>query len=302
MSLLTQRKAYIALGITCIIWGTTYLVNKIGVSQVSPILFSAIRQSIAGSILLWFCFSFKKFSFPDRKYLLFQLILGIVLIGIGNGIGIVGLSYIDSGLAAILAATSPIIIAILNQFYFPANKLNLLGWLGILIGFIGLVLICSDKINLDSFADTEAGIGIGLTLVSVIAWGAGSVLSKTKSFAHSTLMSSGFQMLFGSIPMYLLIGFTKNPTLNNFNATAIWSMVYVIIFGSILAYSAFIYALNHLPAIITGIQSYISPIIALILGFLILNEQINGVLLIGSALVLGGVFLVNYSEWMKLKK
>ncbi|MBK7812226.1 MAG: EamA family transporter [Saprospiraceae bacterium] len=296
-----QKKAYIALGITCLIWGTTYLVNKVGVSHVSPILFSAVRQLIAGGLMLAYCFLIKKFPFPDKEYLYFQFILGIVLIGIGNGVGIIGLSFIDSGLSAILAALSPIVIAILNLFILPSAKLNKIAWVGVLTGFFGLLLICFDKVKLENLFTVGTGLGVSLTLISVIAWGAGSVYSKTKSFAQSTMIAAGFQMLFGSLPMIIMLLLDEKSRSQSFDGTALWALLYVITFGSIIAYSFFIYALSHLPAIITGIQSYVSPVIAIILGFLILDEPLNGYMILGSALVLSGVFLVNYAELIRDK-
>ncbi len=295
-----NSKAYLALILTCLIWGTTYLVNKLGVTRIPPFLFTSVRQIVSGSIILLYLFLIKRMPFPSKKYLLFQMLLALLLITLGNGIGTYGLSYIDSGISAILASLSPIIIALLTIYFRPADSLNPLGWMGILLGFAGLILICFDKFTLPIGQNTTA-IGLILTIISVGAWGIGSVISKTRTYTYSPLMASGFQMLFGGLPMVILC-FTFED-LTNFYLTKdmflIW--LYLIVMGSLIAYSCYIYALRHLPATVVSIQSYVNPIIAIYLGYLILNEPMTHRLVYGAIFTLLGVFILNYSEYRKHK-
>jgi drug/metabolite transporter (DMT)-like permease len=293
-----KQKAYLALSATCLIWGTTYMVNKIGVSSIHPVLFSACRQVLSGLSILGYCFLYKKMTWPDQSYLRFQFMLGFILITIGNGIGVLGLSYIDSGLAAILAAFSPVVIAVLTTRMHPEDRLNPLGWFGVVLGFVGVYFICSHKIDWSGL-DFGSNLGIALTLLSVVAWGAGSVLSKTRSFQYSPFMTSGFQMIFGSIPMVLYSAYFVELDLIEFNSAGLISFFYVVIFGSMIAYSAYIYTLKHLPAIVAGIQSYINPMIAIVLGFVFLSETLTAEMILGSTAVIAGVFLVNYSQYRK---
>ena len=293
-----QQKAYLALTATCLIWGTTYMVNKIGVSHIHPVLFSACRQILSGLSILGYCFFYKKMPWPDASYLKFQMFLGLVLISIGNGVGVLGLSYIDSGLAAILAAFSPLIIALLTTYLHPEDRLSSLGWTGVWIGFLGVYFICSSKLDWNGI-EFNSNLGILLTVLSVVAWGAGSVVSKTRSFHYAPIMTSGFQMIFGSIPMILYSVFFVDINDVSVNSEGLISFFYVVIFGSIVAYSAYVYTLKHLPAIVAGIQSYINPIIAIILGYFVLSENVTADMLLGSVAVILGVFLVNYSQYRK---
>ena len=125
------------------------MVNKIGVSNIPPFLFAFVRQFSAGVILSFYLFILKKHSFPSKEFLRFHSIIAILLISIGNGIGTYGLQYIDSGISAILAAISPILIALLSIYLNPEDRLRPTGWIGIALGTIGLLLICSDNFYSD---------------------------------------------------------------------------------------------------------------------------------------------------------
>ncbi len=294
-------KPYIALALTCIIWGTTYLVNKVGVGLIPPFLFATVRHFMAGAIMLAYLFIIRKEKLPPKEYLIFQAFLGFLLLSIGNGVGVLGLKFIDSGLSAILAATSPILICLFTIFYNPHDKIGPLAWLGILLGFFGLVIICADKIKFPFQLDNNL-IGITCTLISILAWAIGSVISKSRKYTTTPLMAAGFQMLFASIPLGFYCALQED--LSNFHldlkVIGIWS--YLIILGSLTAYTAYIYALKHLPAPIVSIQSYINPIIAVQLGYIFLNEKINLSTIIGAILTLAGVFMVNYFEYKRKKK
>ncbi len=291
----SQTRPYIALSLTCIIWGTTYLVNKLGVQLIPPFLFAFIRHSFAGILMLSYMFLIQKEEWPDWKYLRLQIFLGFLLLSIGNGVGVIGLKYIDSGLSAILAATSPILIAMLTHFFTPSDKIGLFAWIGLIIGFSGLSLICLEKIKFPIHLD-ENFIGISLTLLSIAAWASGTVISKSKPSKRSPFLSAGFQMIFASIPLGIVTIATEDYSNFHLSWKVLMIWAYLIVLGSLVAYTAYIYALKFLPAPVVSIQSYINPIIAMQLGYFILKENFSKTLLLGSALTLLGVFVVNYSE------
>ncbi|MFN8280988.1 MAG: EamA family transporter [Saprospiraceae bacterium] len=295
-----MAKAYWALAMTCIIWGTTYLVNKLGVNHIPPFLFTAVRHSIAGVCMLSYVFFVHKEKWPDFRFIRFQILLGFLLLTIGNGVGVFGLKYIDSGLSAILAATSPITIALLVHFYKPEEKISSWGWVGLLMGFAGLVIICIEKITWPLHRDDNF-IGIGLTLISVLAWGIGTVVSKTRTSHHSPFMAAGFQMIFGAIPLVIGALFSEDHSGFVLDTQAVLIWIYIIILGSLVAYTAYIYALRYLPAPIVSIQSYINPIIAMNLGVIFLNEIMSTQLIVGAVMTLIGVFIINFAEQRRKK-
>ncbi len=291
----TNKKAYIALSLVCLIWGTTYLVNKLGVTLMPPLYFTSIRQLVAAILLLAYLFIIKKEALPDSRFITLQIILGVLLISCGNGIGIYGLQYIDSSISAILATFSPILMAFFLSFSKAEPRPNLNTWIGLALGSFGIIIICLQKFI--SQSGTTSLIGIGFTLISIICWAFGSVYSKINSHKSSPLLAAGFQMLFGGIPVLLVSLFIEKPLHFKIETEHILIWLYTIILGSLVAYTCFIYCLKHLPVTLVSIHTYINPILAIILGALILNESITIWIIIGAAISLIGVFLVSrYSK------
>ncbi len=293
------NKAYIALALVCIIWGTTYMVNKIGVSHVPGLLFAGIRQLIAAFLVLLYLFITRKVPGLSKKYLLDQMVLGLLLVTGGNGLGTFGLQFIDSGISAILATTSPLMVALLVLWLHPEDRLKESGWVGLILGFLGLCIVLFQKV--DIYSSPEPFLGIVFTVASVVTWSVGSVISKRKHHAQSPMLSAGFQMLFGGIPLLAASFVFESPTAYHFQWQdgLIWA--YLIIFGSLVAYSAFIYSLQHLPVAMVSMHTYINPLIAVILGVAVLDEEINHWIGLGTGLCLFGVYLVNKSTAQNIK-
>jgi drug/metabolite transporter (DMT)-like permease len=285
-----NNKAYFALILVCLIWGTTYLVNKLGVSSMPPLYFTSVRQIIAGIILLAYLFLIKKEIWPDKKYIYLQIILGVLLISGGNGVGIYGLQYIDSGISAILACFSPILMAFLSSLTKAEHKIDKWTWVGLSLGTLGVIIICIQKMGLHPGAASVKGIFF--TLISVIAWSSGSVYSKLKTHSYSPFLSAGFQMLFGGIPVFITSMILEKPLGFSIGINHILIWLYTIFLGSLIAYTCFIYCLKHLPVTLVSIHNYINPVLAIILGVLILNESITLGILVGATITLSGVYIV----------
>ncbi len=287
---ISNRKAYLALTAVCIIWGTTYLVNKLGVTYMPPLFFTSVRQIIAGCALLSYLFFIRKEAWPDKSFIFLQIILGVLLITGGNGIGIYGLQYIDSGISAILATLSPILMAFLSSIAKSEHHISRWTWLGLSLGSIGIIIICIQKIGMHPGATSM--LGIFFTLISVITWSCGSVYSKMKPHHHSPFLSAGFQMFFGGIPVFITSLFIEKPFSFQIQTNHLLIWLYTIVLGSLVAYSCFVYCLKHLPVTLVSIHNYINPILAMILGVVILNERMTFGIWIGAAITLTGVYIV----------
>lgn len=285
-----NRRALAALVAVCIIWGTTYLINKLGVSSMPPLFFTSIRQLTAAILLLTYLFLIKKLKWPDRSFIKLQLILGLLLISGGNGLGIYGLQYIDSGISAILATFSPILIAFLMSMLQKDHHISKWTWIGLILGCLGILIICLQKIGMHP--GRASIIGILFTMLSIVTWAIGSVYSKIKKHNYNPFMSAGFQMLFGGIPVLVISLLFEKPWNIEIETYHILIWAYAIVLGSLVAYSCFIYCLNHLPVTLVSIHTYINPIIAVMLGALLLGELINFWILVGAVVSLTGVYLV----------
>lgn len=283
--------AYVALGAVCIIWGTTYLALRVGVTQFPPFLFSAIRFLVAGPILLLLLRFFGKVEFPTRRILAEQAVSGLLLCTFG--VGIVGWSemYVSSGLAAIICSVMPIWVMLINFALAADDQPAFPVVLGLVIGLAGIVLIFGEHVS--DFSDPNYTLGIFMTFLGNICWAFGTVWVKKKTTATNPFLAAGLQMLFGGIfllPMSLI--FDDYATITT-SGGMVFSLVYLILFGSVAAYASFSYAIRKLPMTLVSLYAYINPIVAVLLGALLLQERLNLRIGIGILITLAGIYIVN---------
>ncbi len=289
-----SKPALIALISVCLIWGTTYLVNKLGVESMPPFFFIGVRQSIAGILIISYLFITNKFRKPGYSFIVTQCILGFLMVSIGNGAGILGLQYIDSGISAIMSSTSPLMIALLYASL-TRSPLSSMTWTGLTLGMLGILIICLNTFHFETGG--QSWKGFLLTSSSVIAWSIGSVISKIRNEKMDPFAASGYQLLIGSIPILIASFSTESPLTYTYHPIhfAIWA--YVIVLGSIIAYSCYIYCLEHLHVSLAGLHTYINPIIAILLGALFLKETLTLSMIVGAIVTLIGVYLVSHSHF-----
>lgn len=283
--------AYLALGSVCIIWGTTYLALRVGVTQFPPFLFSAIRFLFAGPILLALLYLFRRPQLPTRKVIAQQAVSGLLLCTFG--VGIVGWSemFVSSGLAAIICSVMPIWVMLINFTISSDDQPAFPVILGLAIGLCGIVLIFLEHVS--EFTDPNYTFGIFTTFAGNICWALGTVWVKRKTEATDPFIAAGLQMFFGGlflIPMSLI--FDDYSTITT-SSDMLVALVYLILFGSVAAYASYSYAIKKLPVTLVSLYAYINPIVAVILGALLLSERLNLRIGIGILITLAGVYVVN---------
>jgi drug/metabolite transporter (DMT)-like permease len=282
-------KAYIAWVNICIIWGTTYLAIRIGVSDLPPMLFAGIRWIIAGTIMT-ILLNLRHYPLPRLKDFKHLAIVGILLLGVGNGLVVVAEQWLPSGLTALILSTQPFWVVGLESALPKGPKLNWFIAGGLFLGTLGVVLIFARDLNITVDSDILLG---GLALLgAVVAWAVGSVYWKYKKVEVSPLMGASAQMLIAGI-LQTVLGIALGEQ-NNFQLTqnGFLAMTYLIVFGSIFGYASYIYSVTHLPLSLVSTYAYINPLIALVLGWYILNEPFTFTVFISSGLILLGVALV----------
>ena len=282
-------RAYLAWIAICILWGTTYLFIRIGVESIPPMLFAGFRWLIAGIILITILRLSGK-QFPKKVELIHISIIGIALLGFGNGLVVVGEQYVESGLAALLITTVPFWMVGLESFLPKGPKLNWMVITGLIVGSMGVGLIFGG--DLKYVFETKYLIGVLSILGAVVSWSLGSVYSKYKKVSVHPLMSASVQMLIvGSLQIILGTVLGEFAGLH-FTQSGVMSLVYLIVMGSIFGYGSYIYAIEHLPLSLVSTYAYVNPIIALVLGWIFLNEQLNIFILLASIVIIAGVVLV----------
>ena len=291
-------KAYLAWLTICIVWGTTYLAIRVGVTDLPPMLFAGIRWIIAGTIIT-ILLNLRHYKLPGMKDLLHLAVVGILLLGVGNGLVVVAEQWLPSGLTALILSTSPFWVVGMEYFLPNRPKINLYIISGLLLGIVGVILIFARDLSIT--LDFNIVLGALCLLGAVIAWSAGSIYWKYKKTEVRPLMGASIQMLIAGV-LQTLLGIALGEQ-NSFHLTqnGVLALGYLIIFGSMLGYASYIYSITHLPLSLVSTYAYINPIIALILGWYVLNEPLTFTVFIASGLILIGVALVKRGNTLVLK-
>ncbi len=282
-------KAYMAWIAVCIIWGTTYLAIRIGVAELPPMLFAGMRWVIAGTIFLFYL-RLKGVKLPSKSDLFPLAVIGLLLLGFGNGLVVVGEQWVNSGLAALLITTLPFWMVGFESLLPLGPKLNMLVIAGIVLGLAGVSFIFGS--HWEELLNPDYLIGILAILGAVVTWSAGSVYSKHKKMSLNPLMGAAVQMLIAGFVLSIfgvLIGETSRVV---FTQDGLLAFAYLTLVGSIFGYGSYIYALAHLPISLVSTYAYINPVIALFLGWLILDERLDFIIAIAAVVIIVGVLLV----------
>ena len=284
------QKGYIALAVVSFFWGTTYIASRIGVEHMPGIFLSGVRQFSSGCILVGF-FLLKGYKLPAWNELKRISLQGILLLCIANGSLTWSLQYISSGLAAIIAALVPLFIALFSISLSKCARISRWMIVGLLIGFAGVLTIFYDYLGL--LKNSSFITGISLAFLSTLAWSFGTVYTSRQKTSIAILFNVGLQMLAGGSVM-LAICFISGQYINLADASnSTWyALLYLISFGSLLAYSAYVIAITKLPPTLVSVYAYINPLVAIILGWLLLQEKMNVHMISGTLITLGGVYLV----------
>lgn|SRR5690606_33159171 len=286
-------KAYLALGIICIVWGTTYLALGIGVKTIPPFIFSGLRQVTAGGVLLMVMYFMGKARNITRKDWMIQAVPGLLMIAMGNGLIGWAEMYIPTGLAALIVAILPVYVVILNYLLSREKKIpNRDVIIGLILGCLGIFLIFRD--NLKDLFNPKYLSGMLLCFLSCLAWAFGTLFIKKRKPSHHPLVNASMQMFTGGLWLLLMSVFWDDfGNISGISSDSIWALVYLTVFGSLVAYSCFVIALEKLPAAVVSVYAYINPFIALLLGYFLLDEPLTIITMLALIVTLAGTYWIN---------
>ena len=272
-------------------WGTTWIASKEGVKYMPALQLVAIRQFLGATLYLSY-FLFKKTTWPKGKQWKTIIILSILNFVLSNGLSTWGVKYISSGLGAIIGALVPLWVVIISLF--NGEKLVKLAIVGLVVGFAGVCVIFYE--HLSDFLIFDFRFGIIISIISTLTWAFATLYTKKKAASFNPYFSLGIQMFISSILLFAYLGATGSAvSLSSIPMISWISIGYLVLFGSVLTFIAFIYALQHLPAEINSIYAYINPIIAVLLGAYIFGEPLTISIAAGGIITLFGLYLVNQS-------
>ena len=288
----TRTSAYTAWVVVCVVWGTTYLGIRIALETVPPFLMAACRWLSAGTLLAAGLFA-RGEKMPPRNSWRAHAGLGVLMMGIGNGGVVWAEQTVPSGLTAVLVAAIPFWMVGIERFVFRGDPFTSRRIAGLTLGFLGIVLLVWPELSVSgghSFL-----IGVLATQFACLGWAIGSSVSRRRHHTENVLAASAMQMMFAGLALAAAGLAHRELSEVAFNPRTAWAMVYLVLAGSVVGYSAYSYALKYLPVTTVSLYAYINPIIAVALGTLWLDEPFSPRIVVASAVVLGGVLLVRGS-------
>lgn len=274
-----------------VIWGSTYLLNKIAVSELPPFMLASIRFMTAGILIFIIVKMMGKSLTITKRQLINTTIAGFLFLTIGNGVVVWALKYVDSGFAALEISAQPLVVLILMRV-FQGKKIKAMSVLGVILGVIGIFLLVSQN---QVVSKEGSIIGMIMIFFCMVSWASGSLFVGSADLPSNYFVNTGYQMLIGGF--MLLLGslmFGETWSLPNVWSERVqWSMVLLIIFGSIVAFTSFNFLLQKVSPEKVATSTYVNPIIALLLGWYFLNEVITTQSIVAAVVLLTGVYFIN---------
>ncbi|MEO5788767.1 MAG: EamA family transporter [Gelidibacter sp.] len=274
-----------------VIWGSTYLLNKIAVSELPPFMLASMRFMTAGILIFIIVKLMGKSLAITKRQLVNTAIAGFLFLTIGNGVVVWALKYVDSGFAALEISSQPLVVLILMRI-FQGKKIEAMSVLGVILGVIGIFLLVSQK---EVVSQEDSIIGMIMIFFCMVSWASGSLFVGKADLPSNYFVNTGYQMLIGGL--MLLLGSLIFGEVWSFPSE--WSqkvqvsMVLLVIFGSIVAFTSFNFLLKKVSPDKVATSTYVNPIIALLLGWYFLNEEITTQSIIAAIVLLTGVYFIS---------
>ncbi|SMB94839.1 protein of unknown function DUF6 transmembrane [Hymenobacter roseosalivarius DSM 11622] len=290
----TRLSLVLAFAAVYIIWGSTYLGIRFAIDSIPPLLMAGTRYALAGVLL--YCFMrLRGAPRPSAQGWLTAFIIGVCLLGFGNGGVTLGEQYIPTGMASLLVATVPMFLAILGWMSGVSQRPTALVALGLVFGLGGVYLLASHPGASHVALPGRQGIGITMVLTAALVWAIGSLYSKKKQAAASPFVAGGMQMICGGLVM-LVVGLLRGEA-NGFELAQVttkswWAYAYLVSFGSIVGFTAYIWLLRVVEPALAGTYAFVNPVVAVLLGWAFAGEALNVSMLGGAALIVLAVMLV----------
>jgi len=291
-----RSRIIVAFALLYVLWGSTYLAMRVIVRDFPPYVAGAVRYLIAGPIMLGACALLGRKIRLTRLDLRRLLVISILLLSIGN-IGVLwGEEYVSSGLASLIVALVPIWVVIFEAWVFRAGRMTAKGLIGLAIGIVGLVVLLWPRITSGTHLGRMELLGSGILAGASFFWALGSIFSHRFNLTVDVFASAAWQMTLAGVVNGIVAMVTGQFQRTHWTTSALSGIAYLVVFGSWIGYSAYIYLLEHVPTPKVATYAYVNPIVAVFLGWIILREHVDAFMLLGTAIIIASVALVNTSR------
>lgn len=272
-------------------WGTSWIASKIGVQHAPGLEVAAIRQCIAGVLLIGF-YLIKGERFPDRKQMAWLALMGVLLFVSANGVATLALKSITSGMGALISALYPLSVVVIERVFFRAARITKLTLLGLVLGIGGIGIVFYDN----AFSNHSDGYtwGVVLSVLAMLSWALGTIVLVRTELKMNSNHATGWQMLISSLVLVAMLGCSGTAVPLTAIPLQVWGAIaYLVVASNLITFAAFVYSMKHLKPAVAALYAYINPIVATVIGAIMLHESITPRIIAGSAITLVGVFIVS---------
>ena len=298
-----RLRVWTAFALVYVFWGSTYLAIRVAVEHIPPALLGGTRFLISGVLMLAYCRLTGRNIKLTRREALWLFTIGVLLLTGGNVALAYSEIYVPSGLAALIVAAVPIWVALIEGFALGGDRLGARGWLGLVLGISGLAVLLWPQIRpvLAGTEDIARNLRMQLfasavLLLGSLSWSVGSIISRRAKTSVGPFVATGWEMTFAGLVNTLIAFALGDQHRVQWTTRGISAIVYLMIFGSWVGFTAYIWLLEHVPTPKVATYAYVNPVVAVFLGWLILNERIDVYIAIGTIIIVAAVALVNSSK------
>lgn len=283
-----SRTAFVlAFAAVYVAWGSTYLAIRIAVASVAPAMLAGVRFTVAGAGMLVALRVTGRQVLPRPRELRALAVVGALLLVGGNGLVVWAEQSVPSGLAALIIATVPLWMAGLAALPPSRERLPARAVLGLALGFVGVAILCAPGIGTAGALRGEAAL-----LLAALSWSCGSLYARRATTTVDPLVATGWEMLIGGVLLLAIAAAVPGGAGTRPTAAGVAAIVYLIVFGSWIGFTAYVWLLAHAPAAKVATYAYVNPVIAVLLGWWLLDERVSLPVVAGSAVIVVAVVLV----------
>ena len=286
----------LAFALVYVLWGSTYLAMRIVVRHVPPAVMGATRFLISGTLMLGWCLASGRKIAITRKDLPRLAAIGVLLLVTGN-VGVAwGEKYVASGLAALVVAVVPLWVALIEITVLKSERLARRGLVGLALGIVGLVVLLWPRLTDNSSLSHQELVGVAILMFASLSWACGSITSRRSHLSIGPFAATGWEMTIAGVVNLLLALGMGDFSRTVWSASGYLSIAYLVTGGSLIGFTAYIWLLEHVPTSKVATYAYVNPVVAVLLGWLILHEKVDRYVLAGTAVIICGVALVTISK------
>ncbi|MBV8205538.1 MAG: EamA family transporter [Acidobacteria bacterium] len=293
----------LAFALVYVFWGSTYLGISVAIRSVPPALMCATRFFISGPLMLaWCALSGRAIRIRPRETYRLALI-GVLLLTGGNAMVAWSEQFTPTGISALIVASVPLWVIVLERLFRRSERLSGRGIAGLLIGIAGILLLLWPKMAAGNGVGRRELIGAAGLLFASLSWALGSILSHRWSRPSELsepmadpLSASAWQMIFAAFANLLIALVFRQPQRAHWTREGLGAIAYLVVFGSWVGYTAYIWLLKHVPTSKVATYAYVNPVVAVFLGWLFLGERVDGYVIAGSVIIVAAVAMVTTSQ------